>query len=174
MRRWKKWRYTGTGFFYDGKCYAPTEAMAGEGLCPAQNICQYFTQDIISPDDAGFCACHSKQIPGTIRRDSLTEYVGREFQLMDHDVGRSIQIFAHSFPSEDIVNDAQQVLKNLVPIDREVTSMNGSCLYAENRSLPAPRRTASGALSSLLSTAWVRKNKNFSERLSAEPAAFFL
>ena len=104
----------------------------------------------------------------------LDEYVGREFQLMDHDVGRSIQIFAHSFPSEDIVNDAQQVLKNLVPIDREVTSMNGSCLYAENRSLPAPRRTASGALSSLLSTAWVRKNKNFSERLSAEPAAFFL
>ena len=32
----------------------------------------------------------------------FTEYVGREFQLMDHDIGRSIQIFAHSFPDEAI------------------------------------------------------------------------
>lgn len=55
----------------------------------------------------------------------FTEYVGREFQLMEHDVGRSFQIFAHSFPAEDIVNDARLVLKNLVPIDREVTGMNG-------------------------------------------------
>lgn len=55
----------------------------------------------------------------------FTEYVGREFQLMDHDVGRSLQIFAHSFPQEDIIKDAKVVLKELVPIDREVTAMNG-------------------------------------------------
>lgn len=55
----------------------------------------------------------------------FTEYVGREFQLMDHDVGRPIQIFAHSFPDEDIVGDAETVLKNLTPIDREITAMNG-------------------------------------------------
>ncbi len=55
----------------------------------------------------------------------FTEYVGREFQLMDHDVGRSIQIFAHSFPDEDIVKDAETVLRDLIPIDREVTAMNG-------------------------------------------------
>ena len=55
----------------------------------------------------------------------FTEYVGREFQLMEHDVGRSLQIFAHSFPDEDIISDANKVLKNLVPIDREVTAMNG-------------------------------------------------
>ena len=55
----------------------------------------------------------------------FTEYVGREFQLMEHDVGRSFQIFAHSFPEEDIVQDAKEVLKNLVPIDREVSAMNG-------------------------------------------------
>ena len=55
----------------------------------------------------------------------FTEYVGREFQLMEHDVGRSLQIFAHSFPDEDIISDANEVLKNLVPIDREVTAMNG-------------------------------------------------
>ena len=55
----------------------------------------------------------------------FTEYVGREFQLMEHDIGRPIQIFAHSFPEEDIERDAKAVLKDLVSIDREVTAMNG-------------------------------------------------
>ena len=55
----------------------------------------------------------------------FTEYVGREFQLMEHDIGRPIQIFAHSFPDEDIEGDAKAVLKDLVSIDREVTAMNG-------------------------------------------------
>ena len=44
---------------------------------------------------------------------------------MEHDIGRPIQIFAHSFPDEDIEEDARAVLKNLVSIDREVTAMNG-------------------------------------------------
>ena len=55
----------------------------------------------------------------------FTEYIGREFQLLSHDVGRPIQIFAHSFPKEDIIADAESVLKDLVPIDREVVAMNG-------------------------------------------------
>ncbi|WP_300718400.1 chemotaxis protein CheB [uncultured Desulfovibrio sp.] len=55
----------------------------------------------------------------------FTEYIGREFQLVSQDVDRPIQIFAHSFPEEDIVKDAQNVLKTLAPIDREVTGMNG-------------------------------------------------
>ena len=54
----------------------------------------------------------------------FTEYVGREFQLMEHDIGRPIQIFAHSFPEEAIENDCRTVLKNLTSIDREVTAMN--------------------------------------------------
>ena len=55
----------------------------------------------------------------------FTEYIGREFQLVSQDVDRPIQIFAHSFPEEDIVKDAHNVLKTLTPIDREVTGMNG-------------------------------------------------
>ena len=55
----------------------------------------------------------------------FTEYIGREFQLESQDVGRSMQIFAHSFPKEDIIADAESVLKDLVPIDREVVAMNG-------------------------------------------------
>lgn len=55
----------------------------------------------------------------------FTEYIGREFQMAPQDVGRPIQIFAHSFPDEDIVRDAQKVMKTLIPIDREVVGMNG-------------------------------------------------
>ncbi len=55
----------------------------------------------------------------------FTEYVGREFQLMDHDIGRSIQIFAHSFPDEAIEDDCRRVLRDLSSVDREVTAMNG-------------------------------------------------
>ena len=54
----------------------------------------------------------------------FTEYVGREFQLVQQDVGRSLQIFAHSFPQENIIADAKEVLKNLAPIDREVVGAN--------------------------------------------------
>lgn len=54
----------------------------------------------------------------------FTEYVGREFHLMPQDVGRSLQIFAHSFPQEQVIEDARSVLKDLTPIDREVTAVN--------------------------------------------------
>ena len=78
----------------------------------------------------------------------FTEYVGREFQLMPHDVGRSFQIFAHSFPKEDIISDAKQVLKDLAPIDREVTAMNGR--YYTLRI--APYRTTENSIRGLVIT----------------------
>ena len=64
-------------------------------------------------------------VDGDLNIRKFTEYVGREFQLMDHDVGRNIQIFAHSFPDEAIETDCKTVLRDLISIDREVTAMNG-------------------------------------------------
>ncbi|MDO5112223.1 MAG: PAS domain-containing protein, partial [Clostridia bacterium] len=55
----------------------------------------------------------------------FTEYVGREFDIMEHDVGRSAQIMDHCFPHYDLLSDAREVLKNLTPIDKEVTAANG-------------------------------------------------
>ena len=78
----------------------------------------------------------------------FTEYVGREFQLMEHDIGRPIQIFAHSFPEEDIEADAQTVLKDLVSIDREVTAMNGRCYTLRI----APYRTTENSIRGLVIT----------------------
>ncbi|HIY08780.1 MAG TPA: PAS domain-containing protein [Firmicutes bacterium] len=78
----------------------------------------------------------------------FTEYVGREFQLMDHDIGRSIQIFAHSFPDEAIENDCRTVLKDLISIDREVTAMNGRCYTLRI----APYRTTENSIRGLVIT----------------------
>ncbi len=78
----------------------------------------------------------------------FTEYVGREFQLMEHDIGRPIRIFAHSFPDEDIEDDARTVLKTLTSIDREVTAMNGRCYTLRI----APYRTAENNIRGLVIT----------------------
>ena len=78
----------------------------------------------------------------------FTEYIGREFQLMEHDIGRSIQIFAHSFPYEKIVEDAQNVLKNLSPIDREVVATNGQFYTLRI----APYRTTENSIKGLVIT----------------------
>ncbi|MBM6829298.1 PAS domain-containing protein [Anaerotignum lactatifermentans] len=78
----------------------------------------------------------------------FTEYVGREFQLMEHDIGRPIQIFAHSFPDEEIERDANTVLKDLVSIDREVTALNGRCYTLRI----APYRTTENSIRGLVIT----------------------
>ena len=78
----------------------------------------------------------------------FTEYVGREFQLMDHDIGRSIQIFAHSFPDEAIEEDCRTVLRDLVSIDREVTAMNGRFYTLRI----APYRTTENSIRGLVIT----------------------
>lgn len=78
----------------------------------------------------------------------FTEYVGREFNIMAHDVGRSIQIIAHLFEDVDIVEDAQSVLKSLMPIDKEVSTTNG-----KNYTLRiAPYRTTENSIEGLVLT----------------------
>ena len=78
----------------------------------------------------------------------FTEYVGREFQLMEHDIGRPIQIFAHSFPDEEIERDCRTVLKDLKSIDREVTAMNGRFYTLRI----APYRTTENSIRGLVIT----------------------
>ena len=78
----------------------------------------------------------------------FTEYMGREFQLMEHDIGRPLQIFTHSFPDEEIELDARTVLENLISIDREVTAMNGHCYTLRI----APYRTTENSIRGLVIT----------------------
>ncbi len=78
----------------------------------------------------------------------FTEYIGREFQLVTQDVGRSLKIFAHSFPGEDIIRDADSVLRTLAPIDREVTGVNGR-FYTMRI---APYRTTENSIRGLVIT----------------------
>ena len=87
-------------------------------------------------------------VDGDLNIRKFTEYVGREFQLMEHDVGRPIQIFAHSFPDEAIESDCRTVLRDLVSIDREVTAMNGRFYTLRI----APYRTTKNSIRGLVIT----------------------
>ncbi len=78
----------------------------------------------------------------------FTEYVGREFNIMAHDVGRSIQIVAHLFQDIGIVEDAEAVLRSLMPIDKEVTTVDG-----KNYTLRiAPYRTTENSIEGFVLT----------------------
>ena len=87
-------------------------------------------------------------VDGDLNIRKFTEYVGREFQLMEHDVGRPIQIFAHSFPDGAIESDCRTVLRDLVSIDREVTAMNGRFYTLRI----APYRTTENSIRGLVIT----------------------
>lgn len=87
-------------------------------------------------------------VDGSMNIRKFTEYVGREFQLMEHDIGRSIQIFSHSFPNYDLEADTKIVMKALTPINREVTAANG-----KNYTLRmAPYRTTENSIKGLVIT----------------------
>ena len=55
-----------------------------------------------------------------IRR--YTDYVTKEFSVMDHDIGRSLKFISYHFPTVDITEICANVLKTLVPDEREVAT----------------------------------------------------
>ena len=78
----------------------------------------------------------------------FTEYIGREFQLMEHDVGRPLRILSHSFPTANLIEDATEVMRTLLPIDREVVSSEN-----KNYSLRiTPYRTTDNIIKGLVIT----------------------
>ena len=62
-----------------------------------------------------------------IRR--YTDYVTSEFSVMDHDIGRSLAFISYHFPSVDIIEICTNVLKTLIPDEREVTTNNGKAFF---------------------------------------------
>ena len=78
----------------------------------------------------------------------FTDYISREFHLMAHDEGRSIQILGHSFSNYDIAADASAVLKQLIPSDKEVISNDGKHYTIRI----APYRTTDNTIKGLVIT----------------------
>ncbi len=67
-----------------------------------------------------------------IRR--FTPAATKEFYLSDVDCGRPFGQISHNFDEDDILRDARQVLKTLIPVEREIRSRNG--LWYQIRVLP--------------------------------------
>lgn len=81
-------------------------------------------------------------LDGKLNIRKFTEYVGREFDIMDHDIGRSAQIMDHCFPDYDLLSDARAVLKSLATIDKEITAANGKTYNVR----VAPYRTTENSI----------------------------
>ena len=62
-----------------------------------------------------------------IRR--YTDYVTTEFSVMDHDIGRSLKFISYHFPSVDITEICDNVLKTLVPDEREITTSKNKVFF---------------------------------------------
>lgn len=62
-----------------------------------------------------------------IRR--YTDYVTSEFSVMDHDIGRSLVFISYHFPAVDITEICTNVLKTLIPDEREVETNNGKVFF---------------------------------------------
>lgn len=106
-------------------------------------------------------------VDGNLNIRKFTEYIGREFQLVSQDVDRPLQIFAHSFPEEDIVKDARNVLKNLTPIDREVTAMNGRCYTMRIAPYRTTENSIRGLVITVIDSLGAGQNRNASPKAGA-------
>ncbi len=62
-----------------------------------------------------------------IRR--YTDYVTAEFSVMDHDIGRSLKFISYHFPTVDISEICDNVLKTLVPDEREITTSKNKVFF---------------------------------------------
>lgn len=62
-----------------------------------------------------------------IRR--YTDYVTTEFSVMDHDIGRSLAFISYHFPAMDITEICTNVLKTLIPDEREVMTTSSKVFF---------------------------------------------
>ncbi len=58
-----------------------------------------------------------------IRR--FTEYIASEFNVVDHDVGRSLRYVSYNFATIDLLSLSRQVLKTMEPIEEHCASVSG-------------------------------------------------
>ena len=104
----------------------------------------------------------------SIRR--YTDYVASEFSVMDHDIGRSLKFISYHFPTVDITEICENVLKTLVPDEREVTTGKNKVFFMR----VAPYRTTEnkilGCVITLVDTTTQKqglvKLKNTEQRLN--------
>jgi two-component system, chemotaxis family, CheB/CheR fusion protein len=63
----------------------------------------------------------------TIRK--FTPQIAETFSLMPHDVGRSIETFAHRLEHPELVDDMRRVVATSTVIERELRDVNGKSLF---------------------------------------------
>jgi len=67
-----------------------------------------------------------------LRIRKFTPQIGETFSLLPHDVGRSIETFAHRLDHPELVEDLRRVLETAQPIERELRDAAGKCFFLRN------------------------------------------
>jgi len=84
----------------------------------------------------------------TLRIKRFTPQVADLFSIVENDLGRSVAVFNHQLAYATLVEDAQTVLAQLVPIEREVWSTESRCYLVRLR----PYRTVDNKIDGIVIT----------------------
>ena len=68
-------------------------------------------------------------LDGQLRIRKFTPQITDTFGLLPHDVGRSIETFAHQMHHPGLVGDLKEVLASGQPIERDLTDLNGKSYF---------------------------------------------
>jgi two-component system CheB/CheR fusion protein len=97
-----------------------------------------------------------------VRVKRFTPRAAEIFKLIPADVGRSISDIVHNLQYDELVNDTQDVLKNLGRIEKEIRAKNGNWFFMRI----LPYRTAENAIDGVVVTfVDISKQKRLEEQL---------
>jgi two-component system CheB/CheR fusion protein len=68
-------------------------------------------------------------LDGQLRIRKFTPRVTDLFGLLPHDVGRSIETFAHKMHHPELVEDLRRVLESGLPVERDLSNLDSKCLF---------------------------------------------
>jgi two-component system CheB/CheR fusion protein len=88
-------------------------------------------------------------LDGQLRIRRFTPQIAESFSLVAHDVGRSIETFAHKMDHPELVDDLRRVLASGRPVERELAQADGKSFFL--RILPyRVKGTAEGVVLTLI------------------------
>lgn len=80
----------------------------------------------------------------------FTPAITEEINLIDMDIGRPISHISHNLKDESLVKDAEEVMKNLIPMEKEVQSSNGKWYIMKIRPYRTMENIIKGVVISLV------------------------
>ncbi len=143
-----------------------------EELIVVNNQYQYKIQELADLNNDMLNFLNSTTI-GTVFLDSdlcvrkFTVAVTKEINLMEQDIGRPISHISHNFIDENPANDARTVMDTLIPIEKEIQSINKKWYLIKYSPFRTSENVIKGVVISLVDIT-ARKNAEEKQKISNE------